>query len=635
MVGYGFMFAPFSVISPGSMKEIFTDEVTGLKTIGVRYSLETSHVSVWAPFADQVQMKIKGYKGLFDLGQGSKGYWNGEISELLPGSYYKFIIDGRHELPDPASFFQPEGVHSWSEVVDHRSFEWTDQEWKPVGLDKMVMYELHVGTFSDSGDFDGVTANLEHLLSLGINAIELMPVCQFPGNRNWGYDGVFPFAVQNSYGGVSKLKHLVNECHRNGVHVILDVVYNHLGPEGNYLRQFGPYFTSKYKTPWGDAINYDDEYSDEVRNFFIQNAVMWLRDYHFDGLRLDAVHAIYDQRPHHFLKELRMRVADLESEMDKNFILIAESDLNDVKMVNGQREGGYDLQGVWADDFHHSLHALVTGEKDGYFSDFGRVEHFNKSFCQALVYDGVYSNYRKKTVGSNPHGIPPERFIVCIQNHDQVGNRKLGDRIASLVSFDKVKLLAGILLAAPFTPMLFMGEEYGEKNPFQYFVSHSDPELVKAVQEGRKKEFQDFEWDGEVPDPQAQSTFNHSKLHVNFEENSDKATLFRYYQTLISLRKEGVFERFRERTQPIKISGASDELLVFIGGKGPKRLLAAFNFSEKREEFQMPSVEKGWSKIIASSDPKWQGAYDLEATLRGNQKVKIPPGSIMFYNQLL
>jgi maltooligosyltrehalose trehalohydrolase len=610
------------------MNDKFTEEVIGKRPVGVSYSEGISSVSVWAPMAKQVHLKIKDRPGLVDLHRDIKGYWNNEVGELSPGNYYKFVINGQHELPDPASSYQPEGVHSWSEVVDHQRFSWKDKEWRPLPLDKMVVYELHVGTFTEEGNFEGIMSKLNHFLNLGINTIQLMPISQFPGDRNWGYDGVFPFAVQNSYGGVTKLKQLVNECHQNGINVILDVVFNHLGPEGNYLSQFGPYFTSKYSTPWGDALNFDDEYSDEVRNYFIQCALMWIRDYHFDGLRLDAVHAIYDQRPDHFLKTLRQHVADLEKSSGKAITLIAESDLNDVKMVKSE---GYGLEGVWADDFHHSLHTLVTGEDNGYYSDFGTVEHFSKSFCQALVYDGVYSKNRKRTVGSKPLGIPPERFVVCIQNHDQVGNRMRGDRISTLVSFEAAKLMAGAMLSSPYTPMLFMGEEYGESRPFCYFTSHSDEDLIKAVQEGRKKEFSDFEWEGEVPDPHSTLTFNESKLAWQFDEEPEKATLFRFYQHLISLRKDGVFQSFRKDIHRIILQEQPLEVAVFTSGSVKPQLFAAFNFSKKGQEILLPEAEKNWQKIISSSDSEWMGPTDMEQSMSGGKKLYLSPSSIAIY----
>jgi maltooligosyltrehalose trehalohydrolase len=614
------------------MQKTVTEKQETPPPIGVKHTPNGCQVGVWAPFADKIQIEIKDKPSLTALEKRRKGYWYGHME--VPGDCYKFIIDEKEAYPDPASLSQPEGVHSWSQVIDHSAFQWTDGDWRPVDLKKMIIYELHVGTYSEAGTFDGVVEKLDYLVDLGINTIELMPVCSFPGERNWGYDGVCPYAVHEGYGGVTKLKQLVNECHRNGVAVLLDVVYNHLGPEGNYLSKYGPYFTSKYKTPWGDAVNFDDRYSDEVREYFIQNALMWLRDYHFDGLRLDAVHAIYDQRPDHFLKSLAMRVQDLEQQSGKKYTLIAESDLNDMKMIKPRTHGGYGLDGVWADDFHHSVHTLVTGEKNGYLKDYGEVGQVKKAFQQGLVYDGIYSNYRKKTVGSSPADVHPSQLLVCIQNHDQIGNRMLGERLVSLVSFEEVKLMAGILLLSRFTPLLFMGEEYGEAHPFQYFVSHGDEALIKAVQMGRKSEFEDFGWEGEAPDPQAYATYGISKLSWNIQDFPQRKALLHYYKTLIFLRKAGVFESFRKKTTDLRPGTSQEEVLTFCGGES-ERLFVAFNFSSDGQEIHAPASPGGWSKILTSADPLWLGTYEAPDFIKGQGDLFIPPCSLMLYEKTL
>ena len=450
------------------------------------------------------------------------GYWQTWVANVKPGTRYKFALQDGPERPDPASMHQPMGVHEASEVVDHHAFAWTDSSWPGLPLEQYIIYELHTGTFTPQHTFEGIIQKLDYLVDLGITAIELMPVAAFPGSRNWGYDGVYPFAVQESYGGPEGLKKLVNACHVKGLAVVLDVVYNHMGPEGNYLNDFGPYFTGKYNTPWGKALNFDDAGCDGTRNFFIQNALMWFREYHIDALRLDAVHAIIDLSAKHFLLELAEAVNELSLETGRKFYLIAESDLNDVQVINPPAKGGFGMDAQWCDDFHHALHALTTGETDGYYEDFGKLEDLEKVFNEAFVYSGIYSAHRKKTFGSNASQHPARQFVVCMQNHDQVGNRMLGERLPALVSFPMLKLAAAAYLLSPYLPMLFMGEEYGETNPFLYFISHTDPELVKAVQEGRKKEFKAFKWAGNIPDPQSEETFLSSCLSWNYHEGQGK-----------------------------------------------------------------------------------------------------------------
>ena len=435
------------------------------------------------------------------------GYWRASVEDLSPESLYMYRLEQERNHPDPASYYQPKGVHNPSQVIDHDSIHWEDNDWRGIHLSQMIIYELHTGTFTSEGTFDAIIPRIDDLIHLGVNAIELMPVAQFPGERNWGYDGVYTFAVQNSYGGPKGLKGLVNECHKRGIAIILDVVYNHLGPEGNYLWDFGPYFTDKYKTPWGSAINMDDAYSNGVRNFFIENALYWFNNYHIDALRLDAIHGIVDTSAKPFLYELGERVADFSDNMSRRFFLIAESNLNDPKVIMPRDLGGYGIDAQWCDDFHHSLHTLITGEASGYYIDFGRLEHLTKSFQEGFVYSGQYSHYRKRNHGNSSRERPANQFVVFSQNHDQIGNRMLGQRMSLLTSLEGLKLAAGITLLSPFIPLLFMGEEYGEEIPFLYFISHSDSDLIKAVREGRREEFKDFRWEGEPPDPQSINAF--------------------------------------------------------------------------------------------------------------------------------
>lgn len=555
------------------------------------------------------------------------GYWHTEVAQLPAGTKYMFLLDGDLKRPDPASLSQPEGVHEWSEVINHQDFQWEDAAWRPPALEDMIIYELHVGTFSQEGTFEAIIDKLDYLLELGVNAIEIMPIAQFPGNRNWGYDGVYPFAAQNSYGGVGKLKQLVDKCHQKNIAVILDVVYNHMGPEGNYLSDFGPYFTDKYHTPWGSSLNFDDEYSGPVRSFFLQNAISWLRDFHIDGLRLDAVHAIMDNGPIHLLKELRMQVDELEKETGKQYCLIAESDMNDIKVISDYSKGGYGLDGQWVDDFHHAVHTLATGEKEGYYQDYGEISQLAKTFKQGFIYDGIYSEFRKKRVGNRPEGIRPGQLVVCLQNHDQTGNRMLGERLSQLVSFEMLKLAVGTLLISPFVPMLFMGEEYGEDQPFLYFVSHTDPDLVKAVQEGRKNEFKSFEWGDEVPDPQSEDTFNQSKLKWDYAEDVSKNIIFHFYKQLIQWRKQGLFKVFRN--QSIE-SQEQEKLLLLVAGDGASKIMAALNFNHSEQMVEAPG-NSGWKKIVASSDEKWGGFSNAPESLRGCEELLVPSASLLLY----
>lgn len=598
------------------------------RQIGAEY-LKDNEVkfSVWAPFKDNVEVVIKDGPSV-PLVKDNKGYWEKVIYEIPPGSFYKFRLDGKEEFPDPASLSQPVGVHSWSQVINLNALSWNDNSWKGIPLADMIIYELHIGTFTDEGTFEAVIDKLDHLLELGINTIEILPISQFPGSRNWGYDGVYPYAAQSSYGGPQDLNKMIDACHRKGIAVIIDVVYNHMGPEGNYLAEFGPYFTEKYKTPWGAAINFDDKYSDEVRIFFIQNALMWLRDFHFDGLRLDAIHEIIDRSAKHLLKELSQEIDELQQETGREYIMIAESDLNDTMIIKPYDIGGLGLEAQWVDDFHHSLHTLLTGEKKGYYTDYGTIEQLAKSFKQAFVYDGVYSNFRKRTLGNSPVGLNFSHFVVCIQNHDQTGNRMLGERISKLVSFEGQKLAAGLMLCSPFVPMLFMGEEFSEERPFQYFVSHGDPELVKAVQEGRKREFEYFfSKSGDFPDPQGEETFNASKLNWNFRKDVSKTAIFEFYKKLIELKKDGSFNAFRNNDILFETNEELKTMVAFT--EGEENLVAFFNFSDEGQEFNCPSSENAWQLVIASADQKWNGPIDFPSNLNGGEKISLPKKSLL------
>jgi maltooligosyltrehalose trehalohydrolase len=568
------------------------------------------HFSVWAPLVEQVELKLLSpVQRCFTLVRDEQGYWQGEVDGIPPGPvdylYRLHTSAGVVERPDPASRCQPYGVHGPSRVVDPH-FDWQDQGWKGIPLPQWILYELHVGTFTLEGTFAALIPRLPELVELGVNVLELMPVAQCPGGRNWGYDGVYPYAVQTAYGGAEDLKALVNACHQLGLAVILDVVYNHLGPEGNYLRDFGPYFTDKYHTPWGDALNFDDRYSDGVREFFLQNAEYWLEEFHLDGLRLDAVHAIYDFSAYPFLQELAEQVDALEARTGRPRVLIAESDLNDVRLITPREQGGYGLDAQWCDDFHHSLHTLLTGEKTGYYQDFGELEHLAKAYRESYVYSGQYSCYRARRHGNSAVGRPGSQFVVCIQNHDQVGNRRLGERLSQLTSFEGLKLAAAALLLAPMLPLLFMGEEYGEVAPFLYFVSHGDPDLVEAVRQGRRREFSAFAWQGEPPDPQAEETFLRSKLNWDLKKAGHHQVLWKWYQTLIRLRKTQPALQHLER-DGVEVELFSGAGLALHRRHGSQSLLALFNFSPDQPVTYTQWPSGTWEKLLDSHETQWLG----------------------------
>jgi maltooligosyltrehalose trehalohydrolase len=493
---------------------------------------------LWAPNARSIDLLTLHNESYVPLRSEENGYWSIEQKNISQGFLYRYRIDGRVERSDPASQWQPRGVHGPSAVVDHSTFKWNDDGWKGIPLEQLIIYEIHTGTFSSVGTFDGIIEKLSYLKNMGITAVEIMPVATFPGKRNWGYDGVYPFAVQTNYGGVDGLKRLVDQCHKNELAVILDVVYNHLGPEGNYIWEYGPYFTTdKYKTPWGWAVNYDDALSDEVRSYFITNAIFWMEYFHIDALRLDAVHAIYDMGTTTFLEELAHAVSEYGTLSGRKRLLIAESDRNDPRIVHPVACGGYGIDAQWCDDLHHAVHAAITGENQTYYQDFGNCADVAKALSQGFVHDGNYSKYRKRRHGASAVGLEASTCVVCSQNHDQIGNRAFGERLISLSSPEAARVAAAITLLSPMIPLLFMGEEWGETNPFLYFVDHGDRELCNAVREGRKNEFSSFHLGKPVPDPVNDSTFEISKVDWSKHGSVLGKQFLTYYRQLIQLRK--------------------------------------------------------------------------------------------------
>ncbi|OPY71674.1 MAG: Malto-oligosyltrehalose trehalohydrolase [Syntrophorhabdus sp. PtaU1.Bin050] len=564
---------------------------------------------VWAPAVDGLSVKTTSNGLLREtlLCREGDEYFTGMVEGVREGDRYFYGFPDGSQYPDPASRFQPEGVHGPSAIVDTSSFKWDDQGWRGVPLEDYILYELHVGTFTEEGTFFSIIPCLDYLKELGVTAVELMPVAQFPGTRNWGYDGVYPFAPQNSYGGPKGLKKLINACHEKELSVVLDVVCNHLGPEGNYLAKFGPYFTDRYRTPWGDAINFDGPLSDGVRHYFISNALYWVTEFHVDALRIDAIHGIFDFSAHHFLAELGEAVHRQGLSLGRNVYVIPESDLNDVRVINPRQVGGYGLDAQWNDDFHHALHCLLTGERNGYYQDFGKVEHLEKAFREGFVYSGQHSSFRKRRHGNSSKGRPAHQFVVFSQNHDQVGNRALGDRLSRHQSFEKLKLAATVVLLSPFIPLLFMGEEYGETVPFQYFVDHSGEELIKAVRQGRQNEFSSFAWTGDIPDPQSEETFLRSKINTFLSRDGEHQILHEFYRYLIALRKETLLVGASCGMIPdIRTSGEQMVILVRNSAEKPN-LMCLFNFSDKTEQFTLTVPPGRWEQVLDSLSRQWGG----------------------------
>jgi len=460
------------------------------------------------------------------------GWFAAAIAGPGEGTRYALVLDGGRVRPDPASRRQPDGVHGASQIFDPGRHAWQDGKWRGVPRDALVFYELHVGTFTSEGTLDAAAGRLPALADLGVTCVELMPIQPFPGVRNWGYDGVEPYAVHEAYGGPAALQRFVDRAHALGLGVCLDVVYNHLGPEGNYLAELGPYFTNRHRTLWGDGLDYDGEGAGQVRAFMIGAAVQWIRDFHVDALRLDATHAILDDSPVHLVAELSDAVRAAGSEAEREVHVVAENDENDRKVLDPPPRG-WGASAVWADDLHHALHALLTGERKAFLADFGRPEDVVRALAEGFVYQGQRSPFRKRPHGTEVRGLAPERFVTCAQNHDQIGNRPHGERLSTLVPFEALSPIAALVILGSGLPLLFMGEEYGEDRPFLYFTSHTDPALAAAVSEGRKNEFIAEGAEG-VPDPQDEQTFVASKL--SHRRDGRHGALREHYRRLLAIR---------------------------------------------------------------------------------------------------
>lgn len=587
---------------------------------------------VWAPWSTAVSLVTFDLDGRREtpMAPVEGNYFLHRQSPVEEGLRYAYRLDDGREYPDPASRWQPDGVHRPTAVFFPEAFPWSDAAWPGIARKDLAIYELHVGAFTHEGTLRAIIPRFDDLLSLGITAVELMPVAQFAGDRNWGYDTVYPFAVQNSYGGPRALQRLVDAAHRAGLAVILDVVYNHFGPEGCYLGSFGPYSTDRYRTPWGTAVNYDGPGSDAVRRFVVDNARTWVRDFHVDGLRLDAVHAIYDFSPRHILAEIQSAVQREAALAGRVVHVIAESDQNDVRLVRPPRRGGYGLDAVWSDDFHHSVHAFLTGEHTGFHAGFGSAEDVAKAINDVFVYDGRYSTFRRRRHGSRVGRIDRTRFVVEIQNHDQIGNRPTGQRLSALLGPEAQRLACGLLLLSPCVPLLFMGEEYGETRPFPFFCSFDDPELIEAIRRGRREEFAAFVADNEVaiPDAQDARTFAQAKLAWEWPDGSPQAQRRHLYQDLLAARRRWPALRDRRHTAARLVvegqprDGRQPAVLLVLQRGGPGAVTAVANLADRA--IPTPALDGGERTLLLSTeDARYGGSRSAEHSLQEILKYEI------------
>ncbi|MFG1650298.1 malto-oligosyltrehalose trehalohydrolase [Micromonospora sp. NPDC049275] len=541
--------------------------------------------SVWAPDATRVRLHLPGADD-HEMRAAADGWWRVEVPDGGPD--YAFLLDGDDiPLPDPRSAWQPDGVHGPSRLYDHSAFDWSDSSWTGRQLPGSILYELHIGTFTPEGTFDAAIERLDHLVSLGVDLIELLPVNAFNGEHNWGYDGVCWYAPHQPYGGPDGLKRFVDAAHAKGLGVILDVVYNHFGPSGAYAPRFGPYLAEQSNS-WGRSVNLDGPHSDEVRRYIIDSVLMWLRDYHVDGLRLDAVHALLDTRAVPILEELTIAVESLSTHLGRPLSLIAESDLNDPRLITPREAGGFGLHAQWNDDAHHALHTLLTGERQGYYGDFGSLETLSDVLTGGFFHAGTWSSFRNRHHGRpvDPR-IPGHRMVAYLQNHDQIGNRATGDRISASLSPSLLRVGATLLLTAPFTPMLFMGEEWAASTPWQFFTSHPEPELASAVRTGRRREFASHGWpEGDVPDPQDPQTFVRSRLDWAELDKPEHASMLAFYQRLIGLRRS-VPDLSDPRLHAVSVQHGDQFLLMRRGDT-----LVVANLAGRGQGVSLPGVAR-------------------------------------------
>jgi maltooligosyltrehalose trehalohydrolase len=604
---------------------------------GVELRDGVARFQVWASKPEKVELVLPGGDGRQERCipmEQSETFWCVDVEDVDEGTRYLYRLDGKVDRPDPASRLQPEGVHKASQVVD-TNFQWTDKCWFGLPLKHHVIYELHVGTFTAEGTFDAVIPHLQGLRDLGVTAIELMPVAQFPGVRNWGYDGTYLFAVQHSYGGPGALARLVDAAHNAGIAVIMDVVYNHLGPEGNYLAEFGHYFTDDFRTPWGPAVNFGGEHSDQVREFFLNNATHWIRDFHIDGLRLDASHLILDPSAFHFLEELKRHTDNLAEELNRQVHLFAESDANDPRYVASPEANGYGLDCQWLDDYHHSLYTLLNGAGcDRYIEDYFSTRHFAKAYRDGFVYSGEYCPTRKHKHGRSSQGLHGKKFVVFIQNHDQVGNKPAGTRLATELSFEGQKLAAAAYILSPYIPLLFMGEEYGETRPFLFFTDHSDEDLIEKMREGRKEEFGRDANADQLRDPQAIDTFTDSVLaHVGADETAGEV-LRNFYKAIIGLRRRSPALSNMDKNRLRAYHGQNH--VTVERHHEDEQCVIFMNFGLSEVELFFP-LQGDWTCVLDSADEHWGGSGGLapealQISEKCESAVRVRPESLVVYS---
>ena len=574
------------------------------RNLGAYFDGENFGITVWAPLHDQIfYIPVSGKETEMD----KKGeYFSLKLDDSVDGDLYKLNIDGTI-LADPLSRFQPTGVAGPSMLVDTSKFKWSAARWDGHSFDDHIIYEMHIGTFSPEGTYRGAENKLQYLKDLGVTALEIMPLSQSYGTRNWGYDGVFPFAPSYSYGTASDLAHFIDRCHMLGLSCFLDIVYNHLGPVGNVFPSVAPYFSNKYSTPWGQAVNLDGAYSGGVREMLLANLSYWIEDFHFDGFRMDSTQNIYDSSPRHFLSEVTAHAQSLSSRLGRKEVMIAESDKNDVSIIRPAEKCGLGFDAGWADDLHHSFHSYTTGERAGYYIDYGNLSDIAYVLEHGYLYDGKYSNYLKALRGTDFSGEKPSSLVVSMQNHDQIGNRALGERIASLVSFEILKLGASVFLLAPFTPMIFMGEEYGETSPFWFFMQSDDREFAESVNMGRKSEFKDFSWPDKIRDPNSNDAFFESKLKWKY--NTQNRFILGLYRDLIQARK--VFIQRSDR-RVWKVSSDGKVIRIFY----PKTRLGVIH------NFGSVPIEAPGNVILNTSSEKYGGS-------NADPGIIAEPGSIL------